>query len=224
MKLLLVEDEQELSVILKKHLVKNGYSVDVVYDGTSGEEAALGGIYDGIILDIMLPGKSGLEVLATLRGQGVQTPVLLLTAKSEVQDKITGLDLGADDYLAKPFATGELLARLRAITRRKGELGGNTVSVGGLSLHLDTHALSHDGETIRLGAKEFLILELFMNNQDRVIPKERIIEKVWGYESEAEYKTIEVYLSMIRKKLAAVSASIRIKAVRGIGYVLEVER
>lgn len=224
MKLLLVEDEQELSVILKKHLVKNGYSVDAVYDGTSGEEAALGGIYDGIILDIMLPGKSGLEVLATLRGQGVQTPVLLLTAKSEVQDKITGLDLGADDYLAKPFATGELLARLRAITRRKGELGGNTVSVGGLSLHLDTHALSHDGETIRLGAKEFLILELFMNNQDRVIPKERIIEKVWGYESEAEYNTIEVYLSMIRKKLAAVSASIRIKAVRGIGYVLEVER
>jgi len=221
MRILLVEDERALSEALVEILKKQKYDVDAAYNGVDGEDNALTGIYDVIILDIMLPGKNGLSVLRDIREEGVSTPVLLLTAKSEVPDRIKGLDLGADDYLTKPFATGELLARVRALTRRKGEYTGDELKYGGTSLNKDTHELSCEGKSVKLGQKEYSILELLMQNSQQVIPKERFIEKIWGYDSDAEYNAIEVYVSFIRKKLAAIGADMQIKAARGIGYSLE---
>ncbi len=221
MRILVVEDERSLCDALATILKQNKYIVDVCYDGIAGEDNAMSGIYDVIVLDIMLPGKNGLEVLKSLRQAGVSTPVLLLTAKSEVEDKISGLDLGADDYLTKPFVTGELLARIRAMTRRKGEYTGDSIVVGETALDKNTMELSHKGRSVRLGLKEFQLLETMMANSAQIVPKERLIEKIWGYESEAEYNAIEVYVSFIRKKLMAINSDIQIKAVRGVGYCLE---
>lgn len=221
MHILVVEDERALSDVLVKLLRQNRYAVTAVYDGLRGEENIESGLFDAVILDIMLPGKNGLDVLRSVRGEGIQTPILLLTAKSEVQDKITGLDLGADDYLSKPFATGELLARLRAITRRKGEITGDEVEMGGTALSRHTHEISHAGSSIKLGLKEYQIMEMLMENKKQIIPKERFVEKIWGPESEAEYNAIEVYISFLRKKLAFIGTKLEIRAVRGIGYILE---
>lgn len=221
MQILIVEDERSLSEILVALLEQNGYRVDAAYDGISGLDQAETGIYDAIVLDIMLPGQSGLVLLRQLREFGVETPVLLLTAKSEVEDKIKGLDLGADDYLTKPFSSGELLARLRAITRRKGEIVGDDLAFGDAILNKYTHTLSFQGSSVTLGAKEYQIMEIFMQQQDRIIPKETFLEKVWGFDSEAEYNAIEVYISFLRKKIRAIDANIQITAVRGVGYTLE---
>ena len=221
MNILIVEDERQLSEVLVVMLKQKGYAVDAVYDGVSGEEYALCGIYDVIILDIMLPKKNGLEVLRSLRKAGASTPVLLLTAKSEVEDKISGLDFGADDYLTKPFATGELLARIRAMTRRKGEFAGDELAYNDTVLNTDNHELRCGESSVKLAAKEYQILELLMRNSRQIIPKERFIEKIWGFDSDAEYNAIEVYISFIRKKLAAIDSDMQIKAVRGIGYSLE---
>lgn len=221
MRVLVIEDEQSLCDALATILKQNKYTVDVCYDGISGEDNAMSGIYDVIILDIMMPGKNGLEVLGNLRAAGISTPVLLLTAKSEVEDKISGLDLGADDYLTKPFVTGELLARVRAMTRRKGEFTGDCVVVGETSLDKNTMELSFKDRSVRLGLKEFQLLEAMMTNSAQIVPKERLIEKIWGYESDAEYNAIEVYVSFIRKKLTAINSDVQIKAVRGVGYCLE---
>ena len=222
MKLLVVEDEVQLADALTEILKRNMYSVDTVYNGIDGLDNALTGVYDCIILDIMLPGMNGLEVLSNLRAEKVNTPVLLLTARSEVEDKINGLDCGADDYLTKPFVTGELLARIRAMTRRKGEiLDEGKMDFNGLQLNKNTCALSWQGSDVKLSLKEYQIMELLIANPRQILPKERIIEKIWGYESDVEYNNIEVYISFLRKKLSSISAPVQIKTARGIGYSLE---
>lgn len=221
MKILIVEDERELAEALAALLGKNGYTAEVAGDGESGEDLAATGMYDLVVLDVMLPKKDGFSVVRDLREQGVSTPVLLLTAKSELDDKVVGLDHGADDYLTKPFSTRELMARVRALTRRKGEYVGQEITVGNTTLHLLSHEVSGDKNRVKLGQKEFEILELLMSNLNQIIPKDRIMEKVWGFDSDAEYNAIEVYISFIRKKLVSVGADIAINVVRGAGYIVE---
>ena len=222
MKILIVEDERQLSDVLTVLLKQNLHEVDTVHNGLDGEDYAMSGLYDAVILDIMLPGKNGIEVLRSLRRKGNATPVLLLTAKSEVQDKIRGLDIGADDYLTKPFASGELLARLRAITRRGNEFLGDVLSAGNTTLDKNTHDLSGEKGTIKLAAKEYQVMDMLLTNSRQIIPKERFMEKIWGFDSDAEYNSIEVYISFVRKKLTAVGSDLQIKAVRNAGYSLEV--
>lgn len=222
MKLLVVEDEMQLADALTEILKRNMYTVDTVYDGIDGLDNALTGIYDGIILDIMLPRMNGIEILRNIRKEKIHTPVLLLTARSEVEDKINGLDCGADDYLTKPFVTGELLARVRAMTRRKGEIiDDNKLEFNGLELNKNTCAIIYAGNDVKLSLKEYQIMEMLIANPKRILPKERIIEKIWGYESDIEYNNIEVYISFLRKKIAVLSAPVQIKTARGIGYSLE---
>ncbi|MCL2164668.1 MAG: response regulator transcription factor [Oscillospiraceae bacterium] len=222
MKILLVEDERQLSDVVAALLKQNLHEVDAVYNGTDGEDYAMSGVYDAVILDIMLPGKTGIDVLSSLRRQGNATPVLLLTAKSEVEDRITGLDSGADDYLTKPFASGELLARLRAITRRGNEFIGDELRAGNTSLDKNTHELKGAKGSIKLSTKEYQIMDLLLTNSRQIIPKERFMEKIWGFDSETEYNSIEVYVSFVRKKLTAIGSDLQIKAVRNAGYSLEV--
>lgn len=222
MKILIVEDEIQLADALSELLKRNMYSVDTFYNGIDGLDNALTGVYDCIILDIMLPKMNGLDVLKNLRREKISTPVLLLTARSEIDDKINGLDCGADDYLTKPFVTGELLARVRALTRRKGELvNENLLEYNGLELHKNTCSISCKGNDMKLSLKEYYIMEMLIANHGQILPKERIIEKIWGSESDVEYNNIEVYISFLRKKITSVSASVQIKTARGIGYFLE---
>lgn len=221
MKLLLCEDEKELSNALKAILRHNNYTVDAVYDGEDALAYAEADQYGGIILDLMMPKMNGLEVLSTLRSHGNNTPVLILTAKSETDDKITGLDLGADDYLAKPFDMGELLARVRAVTRRSTGNTIDTITYGDLTLNKQSFELSTSKETIRLGGKEYGIIELLISNPASLISTEKIMERVWGYDSEAEINVVWVYISSLRKKLAQIGSTVEIKASRGLGYTLE---
>lgn len=222
MRLLVVEDEVQLADALTEILKRNKYFVDTVYNGIDGLDNALTDVYDCIILDIMLPGMNGLEILSNMRREKLSTPVLLLTARSEVEDKISGLDCGADDYLTKPFVTGELLARIRALTRRKGEfIDENKLSFNGLELNKNSCTIIYGGNDVKLSLKEYQIMELLMANPRQILPKERIIEKIWGYESDVEYNNIEVYISFLRKKLAVIGADTQIKTARGIGYYLE---
>lgn len=221
MRLLLAEDEKELSNALTAILKHNNYSVDPVYNGLDARDYGLSENYDGIILDIMMPGMNGIDVLKELRNNGIETPVLLLTAKSEVQDKITGLDSGADDYLTKPFAMGELLARIRAMTRRKSEFSPNLLTLGNTSLSRENFTLSTSQGEQKLGNKEFQVIEMLMLNRGMLISTERLMEKIWGFDSDAEINVVWVYISYLRKKLAAVGSNIEIKASRGVGYTLE---
>lgn len=222
MKLLIVEDETQLADALTEILKRNKYIVDTAYNGIDGCDFALTGVYDCIILDIMLPGMNGIEILRSLRAENISTPVLLLTARSEVEDKINGLDCGADDYLTKPFVTGELLARIRALTRRKGELfDENKLNYNGLELNKSSCSMFYGGNDVKLSLKEYQIMELLIANPRQILPKERIIEKIWGYESDVEYNNIEVYISFLRKKLKVIGTSAQIKTSRGIGYSLE---
>ena len=224
MKILLVEDERQLSDVLLALLKQNLHEVDAVFNGIDGEDCAMSGIYDAIILDVMLPGKNGLDVLRSLRKHGVPTPTLLLTAKSEIEDRIEGLDRGADDYLTKPFDSGELLARLRAITRRGAEFIGDELRAGDTALDKNTHELRGAKSAVMLSSKEFGIMDLLMRNSRQIISKETFIEKVWGFDTDAEYNSIEVYISFIRRKLEAIGSNLRIKAVRNAGYCLEVAK
>ena len=221
MRLLLAEDEKELSKALCAILKHNNYSVDPVFNGQDALDYGLCENYDGIILDIMMPKMNGLDVLKELRAKGVSTPVLMLTAKAEVDDRILGLDLGADDYLTKPFSMGELLARIRAITRRKSEFSPNVLSSGNVSLNRETFELTADGNSLRLGNKEFQMMEMLMSNPGRLISTEQFMERIWGYETEAEINVVWVYISYLRKKLSNLNANVEIKAVRGVGYTLE---
>lgn len=221
MRLLLAEDEKDLSKALCAVFKHNNYSVDPVFNGQDALDYGLCENYDAIILDIMMPKMNGLEVLAELRKQGVDTPVIILTAKSETDDKILGLDTGADDYLTKPFSMGELLARIRALTRRKSEFLPNLLTTGNLSLNRETFELSVGDNSIRLGNKEFQMIELLMNSPGRLISTEQFMERIWGYETEAEINVVWVYISYLRKKLATLGANLEIKAVRGVGYTLE---
>ncbi len=221
MRLLLAEDEKELSKALCAVLKHNNYSVDPVYNGQDALDYGICENYDGIILDLMMPKLDGLTVLKRLRENGVSTPVIILTAKSEIEDRITGLDAGADDYLTKPFAMGELLARLRALTRRKSEFLPNVTSFGNISLNRENFELSVGDDSVRLGNKEFQMLEMLMSNPGRLISTEQFMERIWGYETEAEINVVWVYISYLRKKLANLKANVEIKAVRGVGYTLE---
>ncbi|MBR4320112.1 MAG: response regulator transcription factor [Oscillospiraceae bacterium] len=221
MKILVVEDEEALAEALSEILKRNKYSVDAVYDGEDGLEYAMTGLYDCILLDIMLPKMNGLDVLKILRKKHISTPVLLLTAKSDIEDKITGLDSGADDFLTKPFVSGELLARVRALTRRKGEVITDEFTYGDVALNKSTFSLSREGQFVKLSLKEYQIMEMLMANPKQLIPKERFIEKIWGYESDVEYNNVEVYISFLRKKLHVIGSDVTIKTARGIGYFLE---
>lgn len=222
MKVLVVEDEVQLADALTEILRRNKYAVDTAYNGIDGCDSALTGVYDCIVLDIMLPGMNGIEILRNIRSEKISTPVLLLTARSEVEDKINGLDCGADDYLTKPFITGELLARIRALTRRKGEIfDENKLTFNGLELNKSSSSLLYSGKDVKLSLKEYQIMELLIANPRQILPKERIIEKIWGYESDVEYNNIEVYISFLRKKLKVIGSSAQIKTARGLGYSLE---
>lgn len=224
MRILIVEDEIHLSEALAQILRKNNYIVDVANDGIIGLDNALSGIYDLIILDIMLPGMDGISVLKSLREDGISTQVILLTAKGQISDKVTGLDSGADDYLSKPFATEELLARIRAAVRRRGEvLSDDILRFGDIELNVSTLKLSKGDNEIKLILKESQLLELLILRKTSITSKELIIEKLWGFDSDAEHNNVEVYISFLRKKLASLSSSVLINTVRGIGYVLEVK-
>ncbi|MBR1563075.1 MAG: response regulator transcription factor [Ruminococcus sp.] len=221
MRLLLAEDEKELSRALVAILKHNNYSVDAVYDGLDAYNYAKAENYDGIILDIMMPKMNGIEALKKMRAEGINVPVLMLTAKSDIDDRIEGLDSGADDYLTKPFAMGELLARIRAMTRRKSELSSNTLEFGNITLSRENFELTGPEGVQRLGNKEYQMLETMMMNPKRLISTERFMEKIWGYDSEAEINVVWVYISYLRKKLTSVGANVVIKASRGMGYSLE---
>ena len=220
MKILLVDDEKQLTDALSVILKKNNYSVDCAYNGEDGLDMSLSGVYDLIVLDIMMPKIDGITILKTLRNNGFNSPILMLTAKSEITDKINGLNFGADDYLTKPFITDELLARIKALLRRKETFTGDILSYLDLSLNRDTLEISKDAKKIALGKKEFQILEMLILNQGRSIDKEKFIEKIWGYDTDAEYNTIEVYVSFLRKKLVAIDSLVEIKSIRGVGYTL----
>ena len=221
MRILLAEDERSLSRAIVALLEKNNYSADAVYDGAEALEYLAAENYDAVILDIMMPKMDGLTVLRKLRERGSHIPVLLLTAKSEVEDKVLGLDTGANDYLTKPFATAELLARIRAMTRTQTAQADSRLSFGNVVLDQATFELSAPGGSFRLANKEYQMIELLMRNPRQVIPTERFLEKIWGYDSDVEVNVVWVYISYLRKKLAALHADIQIKATRNTGYSLE---
>jgi DNA-binding response OmpR family regulator len=221
MRLLLAEDERALSNALVAILKHNNYSVDAVYNGQDAIDYLDTGLYDGAILDIMMPAKDGFAVLKELRAKGNDIPVLILTARSEIEDKVAGLDGGADDYLTKPFASQELLARLRAILRRNTSQSDNVLSFGNVTLNRATCELKAGDNRVRLGHKEFQMMETLMLNPNNVVSTERFMEKIWGYESDAEIGVVWVYLSYLRKKLLSISADVQIKANRNLGYSLE---
>ena len=223
MKILLVDDEKQLVSALSAILKQNKFSVDVAYDGEEGLDLALSGVYDLIILDVMMPVKDGFTVLKTLRKNKIDSPVLILSAKTETSDKIDGLNYGADDYLTKPFSTEELLARVKALLRRKEKFTGDLITAGDLTLNRDSFELSCGDKKITLGKKEFQILEMLFLSQGKSIDKERFIEKVWGYDTDAEYNTVEVYVSFLRKKMNAIGSVSEIKSIRGLGYTLGVK-
>jgi DNA-binding response OmpR family regulator len=222
MRILVVEDEAHLAEALSHILKKNNYTVDVSNDGESGLDNALSDIYDVIVLDIMLPKMDGITVLKNIRAEGLDVPVILLSAKGEISDKILGLDSGADDYLAKPFNSDELLARIRALGRRRGEIANNNqLQFGDITLNTSTLNLKSGTNEINLTLKEFELLEFLIIHKNIVASKEQIIEKLWGFDSEAESNHVEVYVSFLRKKLKFVHSNVSINAVRGVGYILK---
>ena len=222
MRILLVEDEKRMAQALCEILRLEKYEVDHYANGLDGLAAIESGIYDIVILDVMLPGMDGYKITKQVRSKGITTPILMLTAKTEVDDKVTGLDSGADDYLTKPFMTKELLARLRALRRRTlGTIDG-VLSFGDIALDAGTLTLSctRNSQSVRLSEKEYHILEYFIANSGQVLTREQLAMKIWGYESDAEYNNVEVYMSFTRKKLSFVGSGTAIKAVRGVGYEL----
>ena len=229
MRLLLAEDERALSKALATILERSNYSVDTVYDGEAALEYLAADNYDGVILDIMMPSfldimmpkKDGITVLKELRSRGSKIPVLILTAKSEVDDKVLGLDSGANDYLTKPFHSRELLARIRAMTRAQSSQTSSVLQMGNITLDQRTYELSSPTGSFRLANREFQILELLMQNPGNLISAERLMEKIWGYDSETEISVVWVYISYLRKKLSALGANIQIRATRNVGYCLE---
>lgn len=219
MRLLLVEDERRLSEALSYILKKNNYLVDTAYDGPSGQDMAESNIYDVIILDRMLPGKEGLSILRDLRRQNISTPVLILTAKDEIKDRVEGLDSGADDYLVKPFSTDELLARIRALGRRKNEeIQSTNLKTSLFELDpLNCEAMMN-GQTIKLTLKESQLLEFLIRNKGKVVTRDQILSKVWGFDSDVDMNSIEIYIYYLRRKLNLKDTGVRIETIRGIGY------
>lgn len=221
MRILLAEDEKALSKAIIKIFELNKFSADAVYDGADALDYIQSGNYDVAVLDIMMPKMDGLTVLKKVRESGNRIPVIMLTAKSEIEDRVLGLDLGANDYLPKPFDSRELVARIRAVTRGNTETDSK-LHLGNISLDRTTFELSSPGGSFRLTNKEFQLLEYFMANPKRVLSTEQIMAKVWGYDSESEINVVWVYISYLRKKLTAIGANIQIKASRNAGYYLEV--
>ncbi len=223
MRILIVEDEVQLSEALGAILQKNNYFVDRVFNGEDGLDYILSDIYDVVILDIMLPKLNGLEVLKKARQSGISTPIILLTAKGDIKDKVLGLDSGADDYLPKPFDTEELLARIRALSRRKGEVvDSSDIEYGDITLNANNlEVRCKSGQSIKLTAKECGLLELLINRKDMISNKDEIINRLWGYESEVEHNSVEVYVSFLRRKLTYLKSKVFIKAIRNMGYILE---
>ena len=219
MKVLLAEDEKRMNRALCELLRQEGYDVDSVENGEDALDAVESGVYDMIVLDVMMPGMNGFDVARRARSSGVRTPILMLTAKSELDDKVEGLDSGADDYLTKPFMTRELLARLRALGRRGLPTEDGSLTFADLSLDVKNATLRcKTGKSVRLGEKELRIFEYLIANQGQVLTREQLAVKIWGYESDAEYNNVEVYMSFARKKLSFIGSSCEIKALRGIGY------
>ena len=221
MRLLVVEDEEDLAEALTVFLEKNQYVVDAVHDGQAGYDYASSGGYDGVILDIMLPKLDGIQVLSRLRAEGNDTPIMMLTAKGEKDDRVRGFDSGADDYLPKPFAPDELLARLRAMLRRKGDYKPTVLQVGDLRLDCSAGTLSCGDRTERLSGREFQVMELFMRSPTVILSADRIMERVWGWDAEAEINVVWVHISNLRKKMKAIGSTANIRASRGLGYALE---
>lgn len=224
MRILIVEDEIRLAETLGQIMKENKYAVDVVHDGEAGLNYSLSGIYDVIVLDVMLPKMNGFEVVRQMRMEKDQTPVLLLTARDEISDKVSGLDCGADDYLTKPFATDELLARIRALSRRQGDVVIDFLQFGDISLNLSTYMIQCRHKSVRLGLKEFEVLRMLLTNPSIIVPKEEMILKIWGTETDAEDNNVEAYISFLRKKLHYLDSEVIIAVVRKVGYFLEVKK
>ena len=221
MRILVADDEPEMTMVLEAILKREHYSVDVVHDGQEALDYGLAENYDCLILDIMMPKLDGIQVLTALREKGVSTPILFLTAKGQVEDRVAGLRQGADDYLPKPFDNRELLARVEALTRRGAVYTPTVLSAGNITLDRSTFELSCGGCAVRLGSKEFQMLELLMRQKGRLISTEQFMEHIWGYDSDAEINVVWAYVSYLRRKLEAVGANVRITARRGQGYLLE---
>lgn len=221
MRILLAEDEKSLSKALVALLEKNNYSVDAVYDGEEALNYIEAGNYDALILDIMMPKRDGISALKEIRSRGFDIPVLILSAKAEIDDKVLGLDCGANDYLTKPFSFKELLARLRAITRKGESQLDSTLKIGNITLDLATYELSAASGSVKLANKEFQMMEMLMRNPTHLISTERFMEKIWGYDSDAEINVVWVYISYLRRKLTKIGARVEIRAHRNAGYSLE---
>ena len=225
MKLLLVEDEKRMGQALVELLKLEKYDVDWYTDGDEGYHALEGNIYDIAVLDVMLPHKNGFDIAHDARKAGIKTPIIMLTARSDTDDKVNGLDCGADDYLTKPFVPKELLARIRALTRRQYEVDEGKLSFGDITLEVATMNLTSNetGASVRLSDKEYRVLEIMISNKNQIVTREQLAVKIWGYENEAEYNNVEVYMTFVRKKLNFIGAKTVIKAVRGVGYELRYE-
>lgn len=221
MRILVAEDEVSIAKALKVLLEKNKYSVTAVYNGNDALDHALSGEYDALVLDVMMPGMDGIEVLRRARAQGIKTPALFLTAKSEVEDRVAGLDAGADDYLPKPFATSELLARVRALVRRSDSYAPSLLTFGNVRLDCGAYTLSCGGEQARLNNKEYQLMELFMRHPHQVFSTERLMSRVWGLDSEADVDVVWTYIGFLRKKLKQLGARVELRTIRGAGYALE---
>jgi len=221
MKLLIAEDNKDISKALVVLFEKQGYSVEAVFNGNDALDYAEFGNYDGIILDIMMPGMDGIEVLRCLRQKNITTPVLMLTAKGELNDRVIGLDAGADDYLPKPFAAAELISRVRAMLRRRSDYQPDVLEIKGVALNKGSLELSFQNQTIRLVNREFQVLEILMENMGQIITTDSFMDRVWGWDSEVEVNVVWVTISNLRKKFTALKAPLSIRAVRGVGYILE---
>lgn len=223
MRLLITEDEQDLAEALGIFFEKNQFTVDVVYDGQSAYDYALTGNYDAIILDVMMPKMNGFDVLQRIRENGIQIPVMMLTAKAEKDDRITGFNSGADDYLPKPFEPDELICRVRAMLRRGGEYHATVLSFGDVQLDCGSNQLTCGEKSVSLSSREFQVMELFLRNPQVVFSADRIMERVWGWDSDAEINVVWVHISNLRKKLKSIGSKVNIRANRGLGYLLEAE-
>ncbi len=221
MRVLIAEDEKEIAKALKIILEKNKYTVDAVYDGKEAMDYIMHTAYDVIILDIMMPGMDGLSVLRCLREKGISAPVMFLTAKSEIEDRVAGLNAGADDYLSKPFATSEFVARVKALSRRSESYAPSVVTFANVKLDCNAYILSTDSDEVRLNNKEFQLLELFIKYPQHVFSSEHLMDKIWGADSEAGIDVVWTYVGFLRKKLKQLGATAEIKTIRGAGYSLE---
>lgn len=222
MNVLVVEDERNLADAIVKILEDEGYNAEATYDGKAGLTCAKSGLYDAIVLDVMLPGMSGYDVVNKIRHAGVSTPVLMLTARTSTEDKVRGLDSGADDYMTKPFEAPELLARLRALTRRRGDVLIDEIKFADIRLDLNTHDLSCGEKSVHLSGKEFEVLSILMGSSSRVVSKQDLLTRVWGTDGEASENSVEAYVSFIRKKLSHIGSKVQVTTLRMLGYRLEV--